>query len=137
MDRQNRVRPQLVEVLGDTVAPGHLAWAVIISLLCAFGGYFAGLRLFPALVAGALVNSYALLLSMIGCVLGLVANSLLFPPKRVVVEESVSLAERQRLLAELQVDPVEEGRLLAADPATRAELERLNLLALFQPPGGE
>lgn len=128
---------QLVEVLSDTVRLSHVVYAILISLILSFGGYWIGLRVFPSIVSHTLVNSYSLLLAMIGCILGVVINAKLFKPKRTLSESETNPDDHKLLLEELQIDTEEEARLLENDPATRAELESLNLLHLFSPKAGE
>ncbi len=128
---------QFVEVLGDTVATSHVVYAILISLIGAFGGYELGLAVFPSIAPPKLVASYSLLLAMVGCVATLVINAKLFKPQRVLSESAANLEDQKQLLAELGIDPMEEGKLLEKDQTTLKELRDLNLLHLFDKDKGE
>lgn len=126
-----------LEILGDTILPNHLLIAVLLSVGVSLGGYNIGLRLFPAIASDNMVASYSLLLGILGSVLSLVISSILFRAKRVLIEEETSSESMRQVFEDLQLDPVEELKLIEKDPITKKELEELGVLNSFRTLGGE
>ncbi|MDI2589461.1 MULTISPECIES: hypothetical protein [unclassified Psychrobacillus] len=126
-----------LEILGDTILPNHLLLAILLSVSVSLGGYNIGLRLFPSFASDNMVASYSLLLGILGSVLSLVISSIIFKPKRVLIEEETSSESMKQVFEDLQLDPVEELKLIENDPITKKELEELGVLNSFRALGGE
>lgn len=133
----NKKKKTYLEILGDTILPNHLLIAVVLSVVVSLGGYNVGLRLFPAIASDNMVASYSLLLGILGSVLSLVFCSILFKPKRVLIEEETSSESMKQVFEDLQLDPEEELKIIENDPITKKELEELGVLNSFRALGGE
>ncbi|MDM5228000.1 hypothetical protein QUF73_17895 [Cytobacillus sp. NJ13] len=134
---QNNGEKMYLEILGDTILPNHLLLAIIISVGISLGGYNIGLWLFPSIASAQMVPSYSLLLGISGSVLSLVLCSLVFKPKRILIEEETSAESMIEVFKDLQLDPHEELELIENDPITKKELEELGVLNHFRAIGGE
>jgi len=55
----------------------------------------------------------------------------------VLIEEETSSESMKQVFEDLQLDPVEELRLIESDPITKKELEELGVLNSFRALGGE
>ncbi|CEG23902.1 hypothetical protein BN1080_02909 [Planococcus massiliensis] len=126
-----------LEILGDTIKPNQLLFAVIISVAISLGGYNIGLWLLPSFASESMVPSYSLLIGIGGSVLSLILCSALFKPKRILVEEETSSESMREVFEDLQLDPAEEWALIENDPITSKELEELGVLESFRSIGGE
>lgn len=124
---------EYVEILGDTVAPNNVLYSILISVTLGLGGYLIGKGFFPTIAEETMVNSYSLLLGIFGCVAALVLNAFLFRPKRVLTETKPTRETAKKLLEDLQVDLDEEYEVITNDPATRKEMEELEILGIFKP----
>jgi hypothetical protein len=134
---QNNGKNMYLEILGDTILPNHLLLAIIISVGISLGGYNIGLWLLPSIASAQMVPSYSLLLGISGSVLSLVICSLVFKPKRILIEEETSTESMIEVFKDLQLDPREELKLIENDPITKKELEELGVLNHFRAIGGE
>ncbi|WP_264739994.1 hypothetical protein [Cytobacillus firmus] len=134
---QNNGKKMYLEILGDTILPNHLLLAIIISVGISLGGYNMGLWLLPSIASAQMVPSYSLLLGISGSVLSLVICSLVFKPKRILIEEETSSESMIEVFKDLQLDPQEELELIENDPITKKELEELGVLNHFRAIGGE
>ncbi|MCS0670749.1 hypothetical protein [Cytobacillus firmus] len=134
---QNNGKKMYLEILGDTILPNHLLLAIIISVGISLGGYNIGLWLLPSIASAQMVPSYSLLLGISGSVLSLVICSLVFKPKRILIEEETSSESMIEVFKDLQLDPQEELELIENDPITKKELEELGVLNHFRAIGGE
>ncbi|MFJ7969874.1 hypothetical protein [Psychrobacillus sp. NPDC096389] len=137
LNLDNKKKKTYLEILGDTILPNHLLIAVLISVGVSLGGYNIGLFLFPSIASDNMVASYSLLLGISGSVLALVICSILFKAKRVLIEEETSSESMKQVFEDLQLNPVEELRLIESDPITKKELEELGVLNSFRALGGE
>ncbi len=54
-----------------------------------------------------------------------------------LIEEETSSESMKQVFEDLQLDPVEELRLIESDPITKKELEELGVLNSFRALGGE
>ncbi|MBX9971703.1 hypothetical protein [Cytobacillus firmus] len=134
---QNNGKKMYLEIVGDTILPNHLLLAIIISVGISLGGYNIGLWLLPSIASAQMVPSYSLLLGISGSVLSLVICSLVFKPKRILIEEETSAESMIEVFKDLQLDPHEELELIENDPITKKELEELGVLNHFRAIGGE
>lgn len=117
-----------VEILGDTVVIKQLIVSIILSVLVSLGGYKLGQFIFPNIAEAQMVNSYSLLLGIAGIVAILIINSIVFKPKRKLVEDEISAENLTEVFRDLHLDLEEELRLIEEDPITKKELEELGVL---------
>lgn len=122
-----------VEILGDTVSPTNVLLSILISIVLGLGGFLLGKNLFPTIADETMVDSYSLLLGILGCVVALVLCAFLFRPKRILTEAQTDKESARKLLADLQVDLDEEQEVIKNDPTTRKEMEDLQLIDIFTP----
>ncbi|TCP27838.1 hypothetical protein EV207_11765 [Scopulibacillus darangshiensis] len=122
-----------VEILGDTVSPAHALFSILISTALGLGGFLAGKRIFPAIAEQKMVDSYSLLLGIVGCVVALILCALLFRPKRILTESQINDMDSEGLLKSLQVDLNEEYEVIKRDPMIRKEMEDLKIKDIFIP----
>ena len=120
-----------VEILGDTVSPNHVILSIMISLILGLGGFFIGKRIFPGIADQQMVNSYSLLLGIVGCVIALIVCALLFHPKRILTEDPAAEKNSEELLRDLGVHLEEENDVISTDPVTRKEMEELGIKDIF------
>ncbi|MBO1913389.1 hypothetical protein J4G37_52335, partial [Microvirga sp. 3-52] len=111
--------------------------AIILSVSISLGGYTIGLRIFPAIASENMVASYSLLLGIVGTVLSLVLCSIIFKPKRILLEEETSIESMREVFEDLQLDPHEELKLIENDPIIKKELKDLGVLKHFEALGGD
>ena len=127
----NKKTKTYLEILGDTILPNQLLFAVLISVGISLGGYNIGLWLLPSIASESMVASYSLLIGILGSVISLVLCSILFKPKRILVEEETSSDSMRQVFEDLQLDPLEELELIENDPITKKELEEFGVLNSF------
>ncbi|WP_277584951.1 hypothetical protein [Psychrobacillus antarcticus] len=127
----NKKTKTYLEILGDTILPNQLLFAVLISVGISLGGYNIGLWLLPSIASESMVASYSLLIGILGSVVSLVFCSILFKPKRILVEEETSSESMRQVFKDLQLDPLEELELIENDPITKKELEEFGVLNSF------
>ncbi|QUG40324.1 hypothetical protein KD050_13575 [Psychrobacillus sp. INOP01] len=135
--KENKKTKTYLEILGDTILPNQLLFAVILSVGISLGGYNIGLWLLPSIASESMVASYSLLIGILGSVISLVLCSILFKPKRILVEEETSSESMRQVFEDLQLDPLEELELIENDPITKRELEELGVLNSFRALGEE
>ncbi|WP_210469323.1 hypothetical protein [Sporosarcina sp. 6E9] len=136
-DSKNKGQKKFLEILGDTIVPNQLLFAIILSVSISLGGYTIGLRIFPAIASENMVASYSLLLGIVGTVLSLVLCSIIFKPKRILLEEETSIESMREVFEDLQLDPHEELKLIENDPIIKKELKDLGVLKHFEALGGD
>lgn len=136
-DSTNIGKKPFLEILGDTIVPNQLLLAIILSVSISLGGYNIGLRIFPAIASENMVASYSLLLGIVGTVLSLALCSIIFKPKRILLEEETSFESMREVFEDLQLDPREELKLIENDPITKKELKDLGVLKHFEALGGD
>jgi len=128
---ENKKTKTYLEILGDTILPNQLLFAVLLSIGISLGGYNIGLWLLPSIASESMVASYSLLIGILGSVISLVLCSILFKPKRILVEEETSSESMRQVFEDLQLDPLEELELIENDPITKKELEDFGVLNSF------
>src|SRR5699024_5445301 len=99
--RQARM-PQLIEVWNDTVDPKHLIGGIAIGVGIAVPAFLISDHLFSSSGGDeALSHSYALLIGIVGCILGAVIAGVLFKPKRVITTSAADTRNRQEIIDEI------------------------------------
>lgn len=134
---ENNNTKTYLEILGDTILPNQLLLAILLSVGVSLGGYNIGLWLLPSIASENMVASYSLLIGISGSVISLVICSIIFKPKRLLIEEETSSESMKQVFEDLQLDPMEELKLIENDPVTKKELEELGVLNSFRALGGE
>ncbi|MDG9882280.1 hypothetical protein N7650_05465 [Pseudomonas sp. GD04058] len=122
----------LYEVWGDTVDSHHLVASIAIGAACSLGIFFLAEHLLTDWVESAqMARAYAMLLGILGSLLGGGVSACLFKPKRHVVEHVADPAWRQQVIEELRSEYGGIGQLSELPPEVRAELRELGLEQLF------
>ncbi|MFB5086340.1 hypothetical protein PGC35_03815 [Psychrobacillus sp. PGGUH221] len=134
---ENNNTKTYLEILGDTILPNQLLLAILLSVGVSLGGYNIGLWLLPSFASENMVASYSLLIGISGSVISLVICSIIFKSKRLLIEEETSSESMKQVFEDLQLDPIEELKLIENDPVTKKELEELGVLNSFRALGGE
>ena len=94
--------PQLIEVWNDTVDPKHLIGGIAIGVGIAVPAFLISDHLFSSSGGDeALSHSYALLIGIVGCILGAVIAGVLFKPKRVITTSAADTRNRQEIIDEI------------------------------------
>lgn len=120
--------PQLLEVWNDTVDPKHLIGGIAIGVGIAVPAYLIADHLFGAPGGDeALGHSYALLIGIVGCILGAVISGLLFKPKRVITTSAADTRNRQEIIDEIVEEYGELGDPRELKPAVQEEIRTLGL----------
>lgn len=122
----------LYEVWGDTVDSRHLVASIAVGAVCSLGVFFLAERLLTGWVESAqMARAYAMLLGILGSLLGGAVSACLFKPKRHVVEHVTDPAWRLQVIEELRVEYGGIGQPTDLPPEVRAELRELGLERLF------
>lgn len=122
----------LYEVWGDTVDSRHLLAAIAVGAACSLGAFFLAERLLTGWVESPqMARAYAMLLGILGSLVGGGVSACLFKPKRHVVEHVADPAWRQQVIEELRVEYGGIGQLSDLPPEVRNELRELGLESLF------
>lgn len=129
--RETQEKFPYVEILGDTVTPNHTIASVVISVVLGLGGYLLGEKMLPKFASAEMVQSYSLLVGIVGCVIALVLCAVIFKPKRVLTETEIKPEEADDILAHMQIDYAEERDVIEQDAVTRKEMEDLKIKDLF------
>ncbi|WP_209324376.1 hypothetical protein [Brevibacterium renqingii] len=120
--------PQLLEVWNDTVDPKHLTGGIAIGVGIAVPAFLISDHLFSASGGDeALSHSYALLIGIVGCVLGAVIAGVLFKPKRVITTSAADTRSRQEVIDEIVEEYGELGDPRELGPRAQAEIRALGL----------
>jgi hypothetical protein len=126
------MKSELYEVWGDTVDGRHLVYAIALGAVVSLGAFFTAQQLLVGWVASAqMARAYAMLIGIIGCLVGGGISAALFKPKRNVVEHLADPAWRAKILVELQNEFGPLGSLADLPAATLAELKEMDLYDLF------
>lgn len=126
------MKPELFEVWGDTVDGRHLLYSIAIGALVSLGAFFTAQHLLLGWVESAqMARAYAMLVGIVGCLVGGGICAALFKPKRNVVEHLADPAWRAKILVELQNEFGPLGSLADLPAATIAELKEMDLYDLF------
>lgn len=119
---------QLLEVWNDTVDSKHLIAGIAIGIGCAVPAYFVADYFFNSTGSDeALSHSYALLVGIVGCIIGAVITGLLFKPKRVITESAADTRGRQAIIDEIVEEYGELGDPRELKSAVQAEVKALGL----------
>lgn len=122
----------LYEVWGDTVDSRHLLAAIAVGAACSLGAFFLAEHLLTGWVESTqMARAYAMLLGILGSLLGGGVSACLFKPKRHVVEHITDPAWRLQVIEELRAEYGGIGQLSDLPPEVRAELRELGLEQLF------
>ena len=126
------MKPELYEVWGDTVDVRHLVYAILIGAIVSLSAFFTAQHFLLEWVASAqMARAYAMLVGIVGCLVGGAISASLFKPKRHVVEHEADPAWRSQILKDLQNEFGDLGRLADLPPETIAELKEMDLYELF------
>ncbi|HJA62319.1 MULTISPECIES: hypothetical protein [unclassified Brevibacterium] len=120
--------PQLIEVWNDTVDPKHLIGGIAIGVGIAVPAFLISDHLFSSSGGDeALSHSYALLIGIVGCILGAVIAGVLFKPKRVITTSAADTRNRQEIIDEIveEYGPLGDPRELG--PKAQEEIRALGL----------
>lgn len=119
-------------VWNDAVDLRQLSWSIGVCVAVGLPAFLVSRAVLSGVLGRpALAGGYALLIGLVGCVLGAAVCTRLFPPKRVVTDDpetdrAAALAELERLggtaeeFAALPRDVQDELRALDLAPATEA-----------------
>lgn len=124
---------EFIEVLGDTVYGSHMLITIIVSGSFGLGGFLIGKQIFPTISPENMVDSYSLLLGIAGLVIALVINSLLFKPKRKVVEEESTGDKINEIFEESGLSITEEREAIRNSPVIIKEMKELEVYNMFFP----
>lgn len=126
------MKPDLYEVWGDTVNGRHLTYAIAIGAVVSLSAFFVAQWLLVNWVdSPQMARAYAMLIGIVGCLVGGAISAKLFKPKRHVVEHEADPAWRAEVLKELQSEFGDLGRISDLPAETVAELHELDLYELF------
>lgn len=93
--------PQLLEVWNDTVDSKHLVGSIAIGIGVAVPAFLISDHLFTTTGDPELGHSYALLIGIVGCIIGAVIAGILFKPKRVITQSEADTRNRQEVIDEV------------------------------------
>lgn len=126
------MKSDLYELWGDTVNGRHLIYAIAIGASVSLGAFFLAKHLLVGWVDNVqMAKAYAMLVGIVGCLVGGAISAKLFKPKRNVVEHQADPAWRAKVLAELQDEFGDLGSLSDLPAETLAELREMDLYELF------
>jgi hypothetical protein len=119
--------PHLIEVWNDTVDSRHLTGGIAISVGIAVSAYLIANHLFAAAGNTELGHSYALLIGILGCILGAVITGFLFKPKRVITSSTADTRDRQEIIDEIVEEYGDLGDPRELPEAVQDEVRALGL----------
>ena len=119
--------PHLIEVWNDTVDSRHLTGGIAISVGIAVTAFLVSDHLFAAADQTELGHSYALLIGILGCILGAVITGLLFKPKRVITTSTADTRSRQEIIDEIVEEYGDLGDPRELPEAVQNEVRTLGL----------
>lgn len=126
------MKSDLYELWGDTVNGRHLIYAIAIGASVSLSAFFLAKHLLVGWVDNAqMAKAYAMLVGIVGCLVGGAISAKLFKPKRNVVEHQADPAWRAKVLAELQDEFGDLGSLSDLPAETLAELHEMDLYEVF------
>ena len=128
----------LADIWSDTVDLRHMAGAMAIALTLGISCFIGSQQLLTANLVGVaknLIQAYALLGGIFGCLLAAFISARLFKPKRTINESEFTEEDRQNVINELQIDLEEEAKELENLPADVVdEMKQLKIYDLFARP---
>lgn len=120
--------PQLLEVWNDTVDSKHLVGSIAIGIGVAVPAFLIADRVFTTSGSdGELGHSYALLIGIVGCIIGAVISGILFKPKRVITQSAADTRNRQDIIDEVVEEYGDLGDPRDLSPAVQEEVRALGL----------
>ncbi|WP_095156722.1 hypothetical protein [Pseudomonas sp. Irchel 3E13] len=123
----------LYEVWGDTVDSRHLMASIAVGAVCSLGAFFLAEHLLTGWVeSDQMARAYAMLLGILGSLVGGAVSACLFKPKRHVVEHVTDPAWRLQVIEELRAEYGGLGQMSDLPPEVLAELRELGLDRLFE-----
>ncbi|SCW68424.1 MULTISPECIES: hypothetical protein [unclassified Pseudomonas] len=126
------MKSDLYELWGDTVNGRHLIYAIAIGASVSLSAFFLAKHLLVGWVDNVqMAKAYAMLVGIVGCLVGGAISAKLFKPKRNVVEHQADPAWRAKVLAELQDEFGDLGSLSDLPAETLAELHEMDLYEVF------
>lgn len=124
---------EYIEVLGDTVYGSHMILTIIISVCLGLGGFLLGQYIFTNVASENMVDSYSLLLGIAGLIIALAINSLLFKPKRKLLEEENSLSKMNEIFTDYHLNLEEEREDIKNNPTVTREMKKQGIYNMFFP----
>lgn len=131
MSEKQHKNEEYVEVIGDTVYGRHLIITITLSISLSLIGFLIGKQIFPNIAPEQMVNSYSLMLGIAGSLIVLIANTLMFKPKRILNETPSTSAEISEVYKELHFDIEEERESIKNDPVIAKELKDQGIYDMF------
>ncbi|ALI09768.1 MULTISPECIES: hypothetical protein [Pseudomonas] len=126
------MKSDLYELWGDTVNGRHLIYAIAIGASVSLGAFFLAKHLLVGWVDNVqMAKAYAMLVGIVGCLVGGTISAKLFKPNRNVVEHQADPAWRAKVLSELQDEFGDLGSLSDLPAETLAELREMDLYEVF------
>ncbi|MCF2572370.1 hypothetical protein [Brevibacterium sp. UCMA 11754] len=119
--------PQLLEVWNDTVDSKHLIGSIAIGIGVAVPAFLISDHFFTTTGDPELGHSYALLIGIVGCIIGAVISGILFKPKRVITESEADTRNRQEVIDEVVEEYGDLGDPRDLKPAVQEEIRALGL----------
>ncbi|MCF2586534.1 hypothetical protein [Brevibacterium sp. UCMA 11752] len=119
--------PQLLEVWNDTVDSKHLVGSIAIGIGVAVPAFLISDHFFTTTGDPELGHSYALLIGIVGCIVGAVIAGILFKPKRVITESEADTRNRQEVIDEVVEEYGDLGDPRDLKPAVQEEIRALGL----------
>ncbi|TSI13147.1 hypothetical protein [Brevibacterium aurantiacum] len=119
--------PQLLEVWNDTVDSKHLVGSIAIGIGVAVPAFLISDHFFTTTGDPELGHSYALLIGIVGCIIGAVISGILFKPKRVITESEADTRNRQEVIDEVVEEYGDLGDPSDLKPAVQEEIRALGL----------
>ena len=123
--------PHLIEVWNDTVDSRHLTGGIALSVGIAVSAYFIADHLFTEAGNTELGHSYALLIGILGCILGAVITGILFTPKRVITTSTADTRDRQEIIDEIVEEYGDLGDPRELPEAVQDEVRALGLFEVL------
>ncbi|MDN6377558.1 MAG: hypothetical protein L0K10_01255 [Brevibacterium aurantiacum] len=119
--------PQLLEVWNDTVDSKHLVGSITIGIGVAVPAFLISDHLFTTTGDPELGHSYALLIGIVGCIIGAVIAGILFKPKRVITQSEADTRNRQEVIDEVVEEYGDLGDPRDLKPGVQEEIRALGL----------
>ncbi|WP_231443804.1 hypothetical protein [Brevibacterium zhoupengii] len=119
--------PQLLEVWNDTVDSKHLVGSIAIGIGVAVPAFLISDHLFTTTGDPELGHSYALLIGIVGCIVGAVIAGILFKPKRVITQSEADTRNRQEVIDEVVEEYGDLGDPRDLKPGVQEEIRALGL----------
>ncbi|TGD13084.1 hypothetical protein EB836_03990 [Brevibacterium sp. S111] len=117
----------MLEVWNDTVDPKHLTGGIAIGVGIAVPAYLIADQIFASRGDGTLGHSYALLVGIVGCIVGAVIAGFLFKPKRVITTAGADTRNRQEIINEIVDEYGDLGDPRELGPSVQEEVRALGL----------